>query len=81
MVVPSLHRFPRIGPRHLANPPQSAKAMTQLAALTAGTLAALHKYLHANYLISAQPQTPISPSVDPIFLHNRCIFQFRLECF
>jgi hypothetical protein len=35
-VIPNLRRFPRIGQRYLANPPQSAEALAQLAALPAG---------------------------------------------
>lgn len=35
-VIPNLARFPRIGRRYLANPPQSAEALAQLALLPAG---------------------------------------------
>ena len=35
-VFPNLARFPRIGRRYLDNPPQSAEALAQLAALPAG---------------------------------------------
>ena len=50
-VIPNLRRFPRIGRRYLANPPQSAEALAQLAALPAGAPAALREYLHGNYLV------------------------------
>lgn len=50
-VFPNLQRFPRIGRRYLANPPQSAEALAQLAALPAGAPDALREYLHGDYLI------------------------------
>jgi hypothetical protein len=50
-VIPNLRRFPRIGRRYLANPPQSAEALTQLAALPAGAPDALREYLHGDYLM------------------------------
>ena len=50
-VIPSLRRFPRIGRRYLANPPQSAEALAQLAALPAGAPNALREYLHGDYLM------------------------------
>ena len=50
-VVPNLRRFPRIGRRYLANPPQSAEALAQLAALPAGAPDALREYLHGDYLM------------------------------
>lgn len=50
-VIPNLRRFPRIGRRYLANPPQSAEALAQLAALPAGALQALREYLHGDYLM------------------------------
>jgi plasmid stabilization system protein ParE len=50
-VIPNLRRFPRIGRRYLANPPQSAEALTQLAALPSGAAQALREYLHGDYLI------------------------------
>lgn len=50
-VFPNLARFPRIGRRHLDNPPQSAEALAQLAALPAGAAAALREYLHGDYLM------------------------------
>jgi plasmid stabilization system protein ParE len=50
-VFPNLARFPRIGRRHLDNPPQSAEALAQLAALPAGAASALREYLHGDYPI------------------------------
>lgn len=50
-VIPNLARFPRIGRRYLANPPQSAEALAQLAALPAGAPDALREYLHGDYLV------------------------------
>ena len=50
-VIPNLARFPRIGRRYLANPPQSAEALAQLAALPAGAASALREYQHGDYLM------------------------------
>lgn len=50
-VIPNLARFPRIGRRHLDNPPQSAEALAQLATLPAGAASALREYLHGDYLM------------------------------
>ena len=50
-VISNLRRFPRIGRRYLANPPQSAEALAQLAELPAGAPDALREYLHGDYLI------------------------------
>ena len=50
-VVPNLRRFPRIGRPYLANPPQSAEALAQLASLPAGAANALREYLHGDYLM------------------------------
>tara|TARA_B100001105_G_scaffold68695_1_gene53912 strand:- start:362 stop:763 length:402 start_codon:yes stop_codon:yes gene_type:complete len=50
-VFPNLARFPRIGRRCLDNPPQSAEALAQLAALPAGAASALREYLHGDYLM------------------------------
>lgn len=50
-VIPNLRRFPRIGRRYLANPPQSAEALALLAALPAGAPDSLREYLHGDYLI------------------------------
>jgi plasmid stabilization system protein ParE len=50
-VIPNLARFPRIGRRYLDNPPQSAEALAQLAALPVGAIGALREYLHGDYLM------------------------------
>jgi hypothetical protein len=50
-VIPNLSCFPRIGRRFLDNPPQSAEALTQLAALPAGAAQDLREYLHGDYLM------------------------------
>jgi plasmid stabilization system protein ParE len=50
-VIPNLRRFLRIGRSYLDQPPQSAEAMTQLAALPRGAADALREYLHGDYLI------------------------------
>ena len=50
-VIPNLAWFPRIGRRYLNNPPQSAEALAQLAALPAGAASALREYLHGDYLM------------------------------
>ncbi|MHB1216507.1 MAG: type II toxin-antitoxin system RelE/ParE family toxin [Thiobacillus sp.] len=50
-VIPNLSRFPRIGRRYLDNPPQSAEALAQLAALPTGAAHALREYLHGDYLM------------------------------
>ena len=50
-VIPNLKRFPRIGRRYLATPPQSAEALAPLAALPAGAPDALRAYLHGDYLM------------------------------
>lgn len=50
-VIPNLRRFPRMGRPYLANPPQSAEALAQLASLPAGAANALCEYLHGDYLM------------------------------
>ena len=50
-VITNLRRFPRIGRPYLANPPQSAEALAQLALLPAGAANALREYLHGDYLM------------------------------
>jgi plasmid stabilization system protein ParE len=57
-VVPNLRRFPRIGRRYLDQPPQSAEALAQLAALPAGAADRLREYLHGDYLILYTVATP-----------------------
>ena len=50
-VIPNLRRFPKIGRRYLDDPPQSAEALAQLAALPAGAANLLREYLHGDYLM------------------------------
>ncbi len=50
-VLPNLRCFPRMGRRYLDQPPQSAEALVQLAALPAGAPDALRDYLHGDYLM------------------------------
>ena len=50
-VIPNLMRFPRLGRAYLDQAPQSAEALSQLAALPAGAPHALREYLHSDYLI------------------------------
>lgn len=57
-VIPNLRRFPRIGRRYLDQPPQSAEALAQLAALPAGAADRLREYLHGDYLILYTVATP-----------------------
>jgi len=57
-VIPNLRRFPRIGRRYLEQPPQSAEALAQLAALSAGAADRLREYLHGDYLILYTVATP-----------------------
>lgn len=57
-VIPNLRRFPCIGRRYLDQPPQSAEALAQLAALPAGAADRLREYLHGDYLILYAVATP-----------------------
>ncbi|WP_349257726.1 type II toxin-antitoxin system RelE/ParE family toxin [Povalibacter sp.] len=57
-VIPNLRRFPRIGRHHLDQPPQSAEALAQLAALPAGAADRLCEYLHGDDLIQYTVATP-----------------------
>ena len=50
-VIPNLRRFPRMGRRYLANPPQSTEALALLAAMPAGAPDALRESLHGDYLV------------------------------
>ena len=50
-VIPNLRRFPKIGRCYLDDPPQSAEALAQLAALPAGAANLLREYLHSDYLM------------------------------
>ena len=80
-VIPNLRRFPRIGRRYLANPPQSAEALAQLAALPAGAPDALREYLHGDYLmlytvVDVSPRTNASVYLLSIRHHRQLSFDF-----
>lgn len=80
-VIPNLRRFPRIGRRYLAHPPQSAEALTQLAALPAGAPDALREYLHGDYLmlyavVDASPEAKSSVFLLSIRHHRQLSFDF-----
>ena len=76
-VIPNLRRFPRIGRRYLANPPQSAEALAQLAALPAGAPDALREYLHGDYLmLYAAVETQASVYLLSIRHHRQLSFDF-----
>ena len=80
-VIPNLQRFPRMGRRYLANPPQSAEALTQLAALPAGAPDALREYLHGDYLmlytvVDASPDAVASVYLLSIRHHRQLSFDF-----
>ena len=76
-VVPNLQRFPRIGRRYLEQPPQSAEALAQLAALPADAPDALREYLHGDYLIlytvTNKPETVYLLSIRH---HRQLTFDF-----
>ena len=80
-VIPNLQRFPRIGRRYLANPPQSAEALAQLAALPAGAPDALREYLHGDYLVlytvfDASPKAIATVYLLSIRHHRQLSFDF-----
>jgi plasmid stabilization system protein ParE len=80
-VIPNLQRFPRMGRRYLANPPQSAEALAQLAALPSGAPDALREYLHGDYLIlytvvDASPDAKPSVYLLSIRHHRQLSFDF-----
>ena len=80
-VIPNLRRFPRIGRRYLANPPQSVEALAQLAALPAGAPNALREYLHGDYLmlyavVDASPEAKSSVYLLSIRHHRQLSFDF-----
>lgn len=76
-VIPNLQRFPRIGRRYLANPPQSAEALAQLAALPAGAPDALREYLHGDYLLLyAAMETNATVYLLSIRHHRQLSFDF-----
>ena len=76
-VIPNLTRFPRIGRRYLANPPQSAEALAQLRALPAGAVNALREYLHGDYLLLyAAMEATDTVYVLSIRYHRQLTFDF-----
>ena len=80
-VIPNLRRFPRMGRRYLANPPQSAEALAQLAALPAGVPDALREYLHGDYLLlytvaDASPKAKPAVYLLSIRHHREVSFDF-----
>lgn len=80
-VIPNLRRFPRIGRRYLANPPQSAEALAQLAVLPAGAPDALREYLHGDYLmlytvLDKSPDTNAAVYLLSIRHHRQLSFDF-----
>ena len=80
-VIPNLRRFPRIGRRYLANPPQSAEALARLAALPAGAPDALREYLHGDYLmlytvVDASTETDATVYLLSIRHHRQLSFDF-----
>lgn len=80
-VISNLRRFPRIGRRYLAHPPQSAEALSQLAALPAGAPNALSEYLHGDYLMlytvaDASPEANTIVYLLSILHHRQISFDF-----
>jgi hypothetical protein len=80
-VIPNLRRFPRMGRRYLAHPPQSAEALTQLAALPPGAPDALREYLHGDYLmlytvVDASPKDKPTVYLLSIRHHRELSFDF-----
>jgi plasmid stabilization system protein ParE len=80
-VIPNLRRFPRMGRRYLANPPQSAEALALLAAMPAGAPDALREYLHGDYLMlylveDASPKTEATVVLLTIRHHRQLSFDF-----
>jgi hypothetical protein len=76
-VVPNLRRFPRVGRRYLDQPPQSAEALAQLAALPPGAADRLREYLHGDDLIPyTLATTRHSVHLLSIRHHRELFFQF-----
>jgi hypothetical protein len=80
-VIPNLRRFPRMGRRYLANPPQSAEALALLAAMPAGAPHALREYLHGDYLMlylveDASPNAEATVYLLTIWHHRQLSFDF-----
>ena len=80
-VIPNLSRFPHMGRRYLANPPQSAEALALLAAMPAGAPDALREYLHGDYLMlylveDASPKAEATVVLLTIRHHRQLSFDF-----
>jgi plasmid stabilization system protein ParE len=76
-VIANLRRFPRMGRRYLDQPPQSAEALVQLAALPPGAADALREYLHGDYLILyTVPQDGTIVYLLSIRHHRQLTFKF-----
>jgi plasmid stabilization system protein ParE len=76
-VIPNLARFPRIGRRYLDNPPQSAEALSLLAALPSGAPDSLREYLHGDYLmLYAVADDPATVYLLTIRHHRQLSFDF-----
>lgn len=76
-VIPNLSRFPRIGRCYLDNPPQSAEALAQLAALPSGAAHALREYLHGDYLLLyTASETNATVYLLSIWHHRQLSFDF-----
>ena len=76
-VFPNLRRFPRIGRRYLANPPQSAEALAQLATLPPFAPDVLREYLHGDYLmLYAAMQNDATVYLLSIRHHRQLSFDF-----
>ncbi len=80
-VIPNLWRFPRMGRRYLANPPQSTEALALLAAMPAGAPDALREYLHGDYLMlylveDATPRAEATVYLLTIRHHRQLSFDF-----
>ena len=72
---------PRIGRRYLGNPPQSAEALAQLAALPLGEPDALRNYLHGDYVmlytaVEASASTNATLYLLSIRHHSQFSFDF-----
>lgn len=76
-VIPNLRRFPRMGRCYLDQPPQSAEALLQLAALPPGAAETLREYLHGDYLILyTLPQREAVVYLLSIRHHRQLAFKF-----
>jgi plasmid stabilization system protein ParE len=76
-VILNLSRFPRIGRHYLDNPPQSAEALAQFAALPTGAALALREYLHGDYLmLYTASETDATVYLLSIRHHRQLSFDF-----